>query len=124
MMRQRTNENQACVQGKSEYGAAETTFGFPETLSLFHALAGMCIGWSWGALHGVLVGIGVSLAGCAVGFVLGFLMTHLPQDVHVVTARIGRRHRLVRALCGIAGHLVWLGLGAAFWWLLFAMLRG
>ena len=33
-MRQRTNGSQACVQGKSEYAAAETTFGFPETLDM------------------------------------------------------------------------------------------
>jgi hypothetical protein len=122
MMRQRTNGSQACVQGKSEYAAAETTFGFPETLGLFHALAGLCVGWSWGVLHGTLAGIGASTGGCAVGLFVGFLMTHLPREVNVARVRIGRRHRLLGAFFAIAGHLVWLGLGVSFWWALVTVL--
>ena len=122
-MRQRTNESQACFQGKSEYGAAETTFGFPETLSLFHALAGLCVGWSWAVLHGALAGIGASLAGGTVGFIVGFLMTYLPPEVEVATTRIRQKHRLLSALFATAGHLVWLGLGVAFWWFWVTLLR-
>lgn len=115
-MKLKTKENRAWVWDKSDSAVAETTIGFPEMLSLFHALAGLCVGWIWGARHGVLAGIGASLGGSAVGFIVGLLMIQLPQAVIVATARIGRRHRLLRALFAIAGHLVWLGLGFTFWW--------
>lgn len=116
MMKQRTKENSAWVRGGSECAPAEMTIGFPETLSLFHALAGLCVGWSWTALHGVLAGMGASLGGCAVGFIVGFLVTYLPKEVNVATRRIRPKHRLLSALVAIVGHLVWLGLGVAFWW--------
>jgi hypothetical protein len=115
-MKQDTKVNFTRDRGRSEYAAAEMTIGFPETLSLFHALAGLCVGWSWTALHGVLAGIGASLGWCAVGFIVGFLMTYLPKEVHVATTRIRPKHRLLSALFAIVGHLVWLGLGVAFWW--------
>ena len=116
-MKHKIKESSAWVLDRSAYTAAETTIGFPETLSLFHALAGLCVGWSLTALHGVLAGIGASLGGCAVGFIVGFLMTYLPHEVKVTaTARIRRNHRLLSALFATAGHLVWLGLGVTFWW--------
>ncbi len=117
MMKQRTKENRAWPQGRSEYAAAPPTIGFPETLGLFHALAGLCVGWVWGALHGVLAGISASLGGCILGFIVGFLITYLPREVNVAAARIGRKNRrLAGALFAVSGHLIWLGLGVAFWW--------
>jgi hypothetical protein len=115
-MKQNTKVNFARDRGRSEYVAAEMTIGFPETLSLFHALAGLCVGWSWTAFHGVLAGIGASLAGCAVGFTVGFLMTCLPKEVNVAATRIRPKHKLLSALFAMVGHLVWLSLGVAFWW--------
>jgi hypothetical protein len=116
MMKQSTKENSAWVRGRSEYATAEIRIGFPEALNLFHALAGLCVAWSWTALHGILAGIGASLGGCAIGFTVGFLITHLPKELNVTTKRIRPKHRLLCVLFAIVGHLVWLGLGVAFWW--------
>jgi len=90
--------------------------GFRETVSLFHALAGLCVGWLWGVRQGVLRGIGALLGGCIVGFIVGYLMAHMPQEVHAATTSISRRHRLLGTLLAISGYLVWVGLGVAFWW--------
>ena len=114
-MKQRTKGKSAWVRGRNDEAAAEMTIGFPEALSLLHALAGLCIAWSWTALHGVLAGITASLGGCAVGFIVGFLITYLAKEVNVTTTRIRPKHRLLSVLFAIMGHLVWLGLGVAFW---------
>ena len=123
MMKHKTKERSAWVLCRSAYPAPETSISFPETLSLFHALAGLCVGWSWAVLHGALAGIGASLAGGAVGFIVGFLMTYLPQEVKVATTRIRQKHRLLSVLFATAGHLVWLGLGVSFWWFWVTLLR-
>ena len=116
MMKPMTEENRAWLHGRREYAAAECTFGFPETLSLFHALAGLCAGWMWGALHGLIAGVSASMGGWILGFIVGFVITRLPREVNVAAARIGRQHRrLALALFVMSGHLIWFGLGVAFW---------
>jgi hypothetical protein len=115
MIKQDTKENAALIWSAGQ-GAAETTIGLPEILSLFHALAGLCVGWLCGALHGALAGIIAALGGCCAGLIAGFLTTRLPQTVNAATSRICRKHKLMGAFFAISGHLVWISLGAAFWW--------
>src|SRR6266404_1820840 len=91
----------------NKYPPDETVIGFRETVSLFHALAGLCVGWLWGVRQGVLRGIGALLGGCIVGFIVGYLMAHMPQEVHAATTSISRRHRLLGTLLAISGYLVW-----------------
>jgi hypothetical protein len=90
--------------------------GLSEMIWLFYMLTGLCVGWLRGAFNGVLVGIVSSLGGCVVGFVAGLFATQVPRDVKVTTARLSRKNKVLGALFGILGYLVWLALSLAFWW--------
>jgi hypothetical protein len=90
--------------------------GYLDTIWLFHALAGLCAGWLWGADYGDLAGTGAAWGGGALGFTVGFLATRAPHEVNMAAARISRRLGLPGGFCTISGHLLWLGLTVAFWW--------
>lgn len=111
------------IWGDNQYAAAETTIGFPEMLILFHTLAGLCVGLAWGAPQSVMAGIGGLVIGSTIGLIIGFLMTQLPRQANMATSRIGQKHRLLGMLVSMLGHLVWVGLGVAFWWFWVSVLR-
>ena len=95
---------------------------FPEMLSLFYALAGLCVGLLWGLRYGAMAGFGLSLAGCVIGFITGSLVGHLPQEVNLATVKLSHKGHLVGSLFAVSGYLAWLGVSIAFWWVCLSLI--
>jgi hypothetical protein len=98
------------------------TFGFPDMVTLFHGLAGFCIGGLRGMRYSTLADIGLCLVGTVVGFLAGFLVAHVPRFVNRGVARMFPGNRFLAAVLAISGYSFWLGLGIAFWWGCFTLL--
>lgn len=87
-----------------------------DTIWLFHALAGLCAGWLWGADYGGLAGAVAAWGGGTLGFIVGFLATPAPHEMNIAATRISQRVGLPGKFFTISGHLLGLGLLVAFWW--------
>jgi hypothetical protein len=86
-----------------------------DLVCLFHTLAGMCIGWMYGAQSSALASVVGGFGGLFAGMFTGFLLGHLPKAIRVTRAEVPQKHRMFAAAFGVIG----LAAGALFWWACF-----
>jgi NhaP-type Na+/H+ or K+/H+ antiporter len=83
-----------------------------DLICLFHALAGMCIGWMSGARTGTLMALLLACGGLAAGLITGFLLGRLPRAIRITRGEVPPKHRMFAAVLGFSS----VALGAVFWW--------
>ena len=84
-----------------------------DMVSLFHGLAGLCVGWIWAAPAGAFAGIATAMMGFTGGIITGFLVGRLPRAVQMSRKDGSRKYRFLAGLLGILGS----AMGIAFWWI-------
>ena len=83
-----------------------------DLICLFHALAGMCLGWMAGFRTNALHGVSFAVLGLLAGLLTGFLLGRLPKSVPLVFGNLSQKYRLFAVGFSVIAVLA----GVLFWW--------